>query len=414
MSLSTALFPSLSTLIFKYMGTGFTPHEKTVLQYVKNVIKKRMESPEPGKTVDALHFMLEAAQLISTEDERVNSSSTNGHEKLVYGSQPNNSQMCDHHSKSEYLQLQTAKDNKENGFPLGVWAAGTLIKDGLQHENSTHKQENFTRENYEERNCDTIKSQSKNQESTKQHYQYMANNKRKYMDVIKTSTDSNSLKHLPPKANKPKLSADEVAANAFLLLLAGYETTSSSLCFTAYLLATHPEVQEKLYEEICQNIKEEEELTYEKVGQLQYLDMVLNESLRCYPPAAGVVTREVDKDYECRGLKFPAKSYILLPIAYMHYNENLWQDPKKFDPERFQPSRRKDIPLGAFIPFGLGPRQCIGARFAITETKLAIARLIYRFRLEPCPLTEKQLKTKATILILAPASSQLYLNCFRR
>ncbi|XP_068208781.1 cytochrome P450 3A6-like [Palaemon carinicauda] len=331
------LFPKFTTTVINFFDLSYTPSEKAVLQYVKNVIHERMTSPQTGKTVDALHFMMEAAQLIA-EDDPETASLVNGH----------------------------ASTNGHNGTkPLNESPNHVISKEN-QH-------------------SETLRGS-------------LANGK--------TSNSS--------KIKKPKLTADEVAGNAFLLLLAGYETTSAALAFTSYLLAKNPHVQQRLYEEISEHVKTEDDLTYDMVGHLQYLEMVINESLRCYPPAGNVVTREVDKDFEYRGLKFPAKSYVLLPIAYMHYNQELWDDPTTFDPERFHPDRKKDIHPAAFMPFGLGPRQCMGTRFAMMEVKLAVSRLVMRFQLEVCPLTEMDLKTRASILILSPASGKLFLRCRKR
>ncbi|XP_064102546.1 cytochrome P450 3A6-like [Macrobrachium nipponense] len=328
------LFPKFTTTVINFFDLGFTPSETAVLECVKKVIHERMMSPQTGKTLDALHFMMEAAQLIATEDSEAASPATNGH-------------AC----------------TNGNGIAKSAWfvqqqdVASNGLKDGGLT-NGKHAEQ--------------------------------------------------------AKTKKPKLTTDEVAANAFLLLLAGYETTSAALAFTSYLLAKNPHVQQRLYEEISEHVENEDDLTYDMVGQLQYLDMVINESLRCYPPAGNVVTREVDKDFEYRGLKFPAKSYVLLPIAYTHYNPDLWDDPMTFDPERFHPDRKKDIHPAAFMPFGLGPRQCMGTRFALMEAKLAVSRLVMRFRLDVCPLTEMNLKTRASILILSPASGKLYLRCYKR
>lgn len=332
------LFPKFTTAVINFFDLGFTPSETAVLEYVKKVIHERMMSPQTGKTVDALHFMMEAAQLIATEDPDT-ASPANGHART--NGHGVTKILCEKSHLNWFLKQDVASNGLKEGLTNGTIAEQT-------------------------------------------------------------------------KTKKPKLTTDEVAANAFLLLLAGYETTSAALAFTSYLLAKNPHVQQRLYEEISEHVKDEADLTYDMVGQLQYLDMVINESLRCYPPAGNVVTREVDKDFEYRGLKFPAKSYVLLPIAYMHYNQDLWDDPTTFDPERFHPDRKKDIHPAAFMPFGLGPRQCMGTRFALMEAKLAVSRLVMRFRLDVCSLTEMDLKTRASILILSPASGKLYLRCYKR
>ncbi|XP_068206549.1 cytochrome P450 3A29-like [Palaemon carinicauda] len=213
---------------------------------------------------------------------------------------------------------------------------------------------------------------------------------------------------------EPKMTEEEVADNAVVFLLAGYETTSTMLSYTTYLLAKHPDVQQRLYEEIVQHLNEKEEVTYDMISELEYLDMVVNESLRFYPPIATSVTREVVEDCEFEGMKFPAGSSVVIPVAYMHYNEELWPNPKTFDPERFHPSKRKDIHVASFLPFGLGPRNCIGFRFALMEGKIALARLLQKFCIQKCDLTEENIQTKAANISLTPGSGHIYLSCVHR
>ncbi|XP_064117815.1 cytochrome P450 3A19-like isoform X2 [Macrobrachium nipponense] len=177
-------------------------------------------------------------------------------------------------------------------------------------------------------------------------------------------------------AKEDKMTEDDLVQNATLFLLAGYETTSVMLSFTCYLLAKNQDVQQRLYKEIQQRLQSEVDTSYESVMQMEYLDMVVNESLRFYPPFADSIIREVKEGCEFEGMKFPADSLVIFPVSYMHFDETLWPDPQTFDPERFHPDRKKNIHVSSFLPFGIGPRKCIGTRFALMEAKMAIVRLL--------------------------------------
>ncbi|XP_064093932.1 cytochrome P450 3A19-like [Macrobrachium nipponense] len=142
--------------------------------------------------------------------------------------------------------------------------------------------------------------------------------------------------------------------------------------------------------------------------------MVVKESLRMYPPIVTPLSREVKEDCEFEGLRFPAGSSVFIPIVHMHYNEKFWPNPKAFDPERFHSSKKKDIHVASFLPFGLGPRNCIGFRFALMEGKIAIARLLQRYCIQMCDLTEEEIKMKAANIALTPESGHIYLRCVHR
>ncbi|XP_022256482.1 cytochrome P450 3A29-like isoform X1 [Limulus polyphemus] len=212
----------------------------------------------------------------------------------------------------------------------------------------------------------------------------------------------------PSESNKATtktrgLSDTEIEANAFIALLAGYETTSTALGFTTHLLVKHPEVQEKIRQEVDQLMAEEgETLDYAKVHKLQYLDQVLSESLRFYPPIYLFVNRQASKDIQYGSLRIPKGMTVQVPVYHLHHDPNLWPNPEKFDPDRFSPqNRQKNNPL-AWQPFGQGPRNCIGMRFAQMEAKLALAQILHKYRLEPNEMTEKELTITVRPATLTP------------
>lgn len=216
----------------------------------------------------------------------------------------------------------------------------------------------------------------------------------------------------PAKRKNVLLTDDEIIGNAYISLLAGYETTATALAFTFYLLVQHPEVQEKLYDEITANLTDDN-WSYEAVHSLQYLDQVFNESLRIYPPVTGFLTRKCNKECQLGDLVVPEGVILQAPVWNIHHDPELWPEPWKFDPDRFAPENRSSINNMAFLPFGVGPRNCIGMRFAQLEAKLAISRLVQKFRFVPCEKTDDPLKLICPTVIINPANG-IYLRAVLR
>ncbi|XP_065054594.1 cytochrome P450 3A4-like [Rhopilema esculentum] len=189
-----------------------------------------------------------------------------------------------------------------------------------------------------------------------------------------------------------KLSDADIYASAISFLLAGYETTSNALAYTTYLLALHPEIQERLYNEVKEcDMNSEDADIYNEIQRFSYLDCVFNESLRLYPPGWETL-RKTGKDCVFGGITIPAGTMLIIPILAIHRSEQFWKDPYAFDPERFSQERKGDIIPYTFMPFGHGPRNCVGMRFALTEAKLTLITLLKKFRFvktketEPHPL----------------------------
>ncbi|XP_021952885.1 cytochrome P450 9e2 [Folsomia candida] len=176
-----------------------------------------------------------------------------------------------------------------------------------------------------------------------------------------------------------------IVSNCVLFILAGFDTTQSLLLFCAYALAIHPEIQDKLRQEVDTVLEENDgDFTYDSIHRMAYLDMVINETLRFYPPAP-ITDRNCTRDYVFPGTDITVKKgeAVTIHIYGIHHDEEYYPEPEKFDPERFSPENRGKINTYAFLPFGQGPRNCIGMRFALTEVKLAIAQLVHNFDIEP-------------------------------
>jgi len=163
-----------------------------------------------------------------------------------------------------------------------------------------------------------------------------------------------------------------------ILFTAGHETTSNALTFTCELLARHPNIQNKLYDE-SRLIKKNTENLMSFLQKATYTNQVIDESMRLYPPAYFIDRISLTKD-EFKDFYLPKDSSILLSIYEIQRHQEYWENPEKFMPERFEKtSVKKSI---AYYPFGAGPRKCIGNNFAMYEMILAISELMSRFRIE--------------------------------
>lgn len=180
-----------------------------------------------------------------------------------------------------------------------------------------------------------------------------------------------------------QMSDNQARDEVMTLFIAGHETTANALAWTFYLLAQHPEVEARLVEEIT-SVLDDRCAALSDLPRLTYLMMVIRESLRLYPPA-WVITREVQGDIEVQDYRIPAKSIVVLPIYAVHRDPRYWDQPDRFQPERFEAGWEERIPRYAYLPFGGGPRVCIGNQFAMMEAQLVLATILQHFRLSMLP-----------------------------
>uniref|UniRef100_A0A8D9EVW2 Cytochrome P450 9e2 n=1 Tax=Cacopsylla melanoneura TaxID=428564 RepID=A0A8D9EVW2_9HEMI len=197
-------------------------------------------------------------------------------------------------------------------------------------------------------------------------------------DVLKLyPSDSNPVKQIP------YLRPDTVTAQAILFLIAGYETSSTLLTFACYELSVNPDIQDMLRAHVNEVLdKHDGQVTYEALQEMNYLEMVLNETLRLHPPVARV-DRHCTMDYTLpsTNISIKAGDSVNVPIMGLHYDPEYYPDPYTFDPERFTPAEKAKRSPYVFLPFGAGPRNCIGLRFAVLSTKLAMVYMIRKFKL---------------------------------
>ncbi|XP_015784399.1 cytochrome P450 4C1-like [Tetranychus urticae] len=164
-------------------------------------------------------------------------------------------------------------------------------------------------------------------------------------------------------------------------LAAGYETTAIAIMWTIYLLGLNPEIQRKAYEDVLDLPLDESDsstLTLDHFNGLTYLDQCVKESIRLIPPLP-MIARKLDSDVVCEGVKIPAGSTVGIMIHMIHRDENIFPNPNVYNPDRFNPERLTSIPACGFIPFSMGPRNCIGQKFAYLEIKIVLAFILKHF-----------------------------------
>lgn len=162
-----------------------------------------------------------------------------------------------------------------------------------------------------------------------------------------------------------------------ILFVAGHETSANALTWTLYLLAHHPRVAAQVREEIGSV-----PLDMARLRELPLLTQVVEESMRLYPPA-WITDRVALNDDVVNGIELPAGTVVAPFIYGLHHHPDFWPQPEQFRPDRFTASARQQRPAFAYLPFGSGPRQCIGNSFAMMEMQLAIAAIVRRFELNP-------------------------------
>ena len=167
------------------------------------------------------------------------------------------------------------------------------------------------------------------------------------------------------------------------LLLTGHETTAVSLSWTWYLLSQHPEVEQKLWSELQQVLNGRNPRMSDLPG-LPYLERVIKESIRLYPPVWALVRNPV-KECEIGGYRIPTGTTILMSQWVMHRDPRYYDEPERFNPDRWLDARSREAPKFAYFPFGGGPRTCIGASFATTEAALVLATIAQKYQIRVVP-----------------------------
>lgn len=187
----------------------------------------------------------------------------------------------------------------------------------------------------------------------------------------------------------------EIIDNLVSFILAGYETTALALTWTFYLLSIHPQIEERVLAEI-EEAGGADGIAPEQVASLSYTRQVISEALRLYPPLPWLIRNPVG-DSTIGGINVTRQSSIVIPVYAVHRHHKLWDEPDVFDPDRFSPEAMKSRHRFAYLPFGAGPRICIGMGFAMLEIAAVVAKVLPRFRFDlaggtPTPVSRGTLR----------------------
>jgi len=202
-----------------------------------------------------------------------------------------------------------------------------------------------------------------------------------------------------------RMTDEEIIDNLMTFITAGHETTALGLAWTFHLLARHPDCQTKLFEEIA-TVTGGGPLMAEHLGKLTYARQVFSEAMRLYPPAP-IVSRAVISEFTIGRHTIPAGTIIYVPIYAVHHHADLWEDPEVFDPARFEPEAARNRHRYAFMPFGAGPRICIGNGFAMMEAVAILAVLLQKFRVTSTAEPSPKPVMKVTLRPMHPLSIHL-------
>jgi enediyne biosynthesis protein E7 len=181
----------------------------------------------------------------------------------------------------------------------------------------------------------------------------------------------------------PKVGRQRMRDELVTLLLAGHETTASTLGWTFYLIDRHPEVRERLHEEAVEVLGDRPPV-YDDLHRLTYTSMVIQEVMRLYPPV-WMLSRLAQAEDEVGGYHVPTGADVLICPYTLHRHPDFWDDPEHFDPERFDPGRTANRPRYAYIPFGAGPRFCVGNNLGMLEATFVTAMVARDLQLTKVP-----------------------------
>ncbi|EDW74198.1 uncharacterized protein Dwil_GK21516 [Drosophila willistoni] len=214
------------------------------------------------------------------------------------------------------------------------------------------------------------------------------------------------LKKKYDEGNKEEgLSFNELAAQAFVFFLAGYETSSTTMGFALHELALNQDIQNRLRNEIDEVLaKNNGEFSYDSMREMKYLEKIIDETLRKHPVVGHLIRLATQRYVHPDNPKYYIEpgTGVIIPVKAIHHDPEFYPEPEKFIPERFDEDQVKQRPACTFLPFGEGPRNCIGLRFGRMQTTIGLAKLIHNFKFEVNPtLTSVPMKFKVENILLS-------------
>nr|AGI03846.1 cytochrome P450 6BQ10 [Tribolium castaneum] len=224
---------------------------------------------------------------------------------------------------------------------------------------------------------DTVNYREKNNIYRKDfmHLLLQLKNRGSVTDDEKVTDDKDNVK-------EKALTLNELSAQAFVFFLAGFETSSTTMTWALYELATNQNVQEKLRNEIINVLsRHDNKLTYEAMMEMTYMEKVIHDTLRKYPPLP-ILTRKCNKDYTIpnTSIKLRRGTTVAIPVLGLHTDPEYYSNPEKFDPEHFSEENVKSRPGFTWLPFGDGPRICIGLRFGMLQSKVGLTAILKNYK----------------------------------
>jgi cytochrome P450 len=199
----------------------------------------------------------------------------------------------------------------------------------------------------------------------------MANKEEGFNDLLSILMDS------VDSETGEQMNSLQLRDEVMTLFIAGHETTANALMWLWLVLSQNDQIRIKMQEEVGAVLNGRKP-TLEDIPKLKYLRQVIDELLRLYPPAWVIGRRNIEED-EIGGYYIPKGMNLLVMVYHIHRHPKLWKDPEVFDPERFSEENQKNIPKYAYLPFGGGPRMCIGNTFALTEMMVIVSMLVQKF-----------------------------------
>ncbi|XP_031631295.1 cytochrome P450 6A1-like [Contarinia nasturtii] len=235
----------------------------------------------------------------------------------------------------------------------------------------------------------------------KETIEYRENNNVKRNDLMSLLID---LKNAQTDADR--LTILEIAAQAFVFFLAGFEASSTTLTYCLYELALeeNKHIQDKARAEINKILeKYDGNLTYEAINEMTYIDQCIYESIRKHPLAASIA-RMATNDYKVPNSNYtiPKGMLVFIPTYAIYRDPEIYENPDVFEPDRFAPDQVKKRPSQSFLPFGDGPRKCIGLRFGMLQARIGVVKLLQNFELSTCSRTQIPIKYSPKKLFLEP------------
>lgn len=197
-----------------------------------------------------------------------------------------------------------------------------------------------------------------------------------------------------------KFNDEELKDEVITFIAAGTETTATTSSFAFIMLGMHPEVQQKVYEEIIDVLGHDRPITPEDMPKLQYTERFIKETLRLFPPGPFIL-RQVQGDFQLEEYTLPSDVSVIVPIIHIHRNAKYWTDPLIFNPDRFLPEETAKRHPYSFLPFSAGPRNCIGAKYAMMSLKTIMSAVLRKYELKTPYKTVEELELQS-VSVLRP------------